>query len=137
MSLIRINHHPSSKQLRVFAVAWLVFFGVAGVAWWLKGKPWLAVVLGSAAAGAALPGLIAPQSIRRVYVGLSYATYPIGFVVSHIVLAVLYYGVLTPLGFLMRVCRYDPLERRRDRTASTYWRARRPSNDSSTYFRQS
>jgi hypothetical protein len=65
-----------------------------------------------------------------------YAAYPIGWVVSHVLLALIYFGVLTPIGRIMAVCGYDPMERRFDRAASSYWIEREPNRDASRYFRQ-
>ena len=73
------------------------------------------------------------EGLRRLYVGLSYATYPIGFVVSSAVLAAIYYAVLTPLGLILRVCGHDPLQRR---PAASYWHKRPAPRDAASYFRQ-
>jgi hypothetical protein len=42
-------------------------------------------------------GWFSPRFLRLVSVGMSYAAFPVGFVVSHVVLALVYYGVLTPI----------------------------------------
>jgi hypothetical protein len=136
MSLLRINHSPSRKQLLVFAAAWLVFVGFAAITVWRKDWPRTADFLGGLAIGLPLAGLFLPRLLRHVYVGLSYATYPIGFVVSHLVLGVVYYGVLTPIGRIMRLAGYDPLGRRFDRTATTYWLPRPNPKSPGSYFRQ-
>ena len=75
--------------------------------------------------------------MRMVFLGMSYLAWPIGFVVSHIILAAVYYLVLTPVGLVMRLVGYDPMKRRFDRDGSSYWIARDPSGvDSKRYFRQ-
>lgn len=137
MGLIRIDYHPSRTQLAVFGVLWLVFFGAIG-----------AVVLGSGGSIGAAVGLwglavlvpavgwIAPAFMRIVYVGMALAAFPVGFVVSHLVLAAVYYLVLTPIGLLMRAVGYDPLARDFDTDAQSYWVAREPTSDLRQYFRQ-
>ncbi len=40
---------------------------------------------------------------------------------SPVILAVLFYGAITPLGLLSRVFGYDPLRRRIDPAAKSYW----------------
>jgi hypothetical protein len=62
---------------------------------------------------------------------------PIGLVVSELMLIVLYFGVITPIAFLMRVAGRDPLDRSIDRAAATYWVQHREAGDASRYFRQS
>jgi hypothetical protein len=137
MSLLRINHHPSRRQLVVFAVAWLVFFALAGAVSWAKDRPPAAIVLWAMAGAIPLAGIASAKFLRSVYLGMSYAAYPIGFVVSHVVLAILYYAVLTPIGWLMKLGGYNPLARRFDRMAPTYWQPRGGPKTPDTYFRQS
>ena len=61
---------------------------------------------------------------------------PIGWIVSHAVLAIVYYGILTPIGLLLRLFR-DPMLRRFDPDAASYWMERESDDDLSRYFRQS
>ncbi len=136
MSLIRINTQPSRQQLLGFSLAWLVFFGSWGVVAWSKAEPTLARGLWALAGGIPLAGLFFPRGLRLVYIALSYATYPIGFVVSHVVLAIIYYLVFTPIGLIMRLLRYDPLTRRFDAKATSYWQERTNPKSIASYFRQ-
>ncbi len=136
MPLIRINTQPSRTQLTVFGVAWLVFFAAWGFVAAAKGSPALARGLWILAGAVPLAGLVVPGLLRLVFLGLSYATYPIGFVVSHVVLAILYYLVFTPIGLIMRLLRYDPLTRRFDPKAPSYWQKRDNPKPVASYFRQ-
>jgi hypothetical protein len=74
--------------------------------------------------------------MRFVFLTLSYAAFPIGFVVSHVILAIVYYLILTPIGLLVRAIGRDPMERRFDRDAESYWVVRQPIDDPGRYFRQ-
>jgi hypothetical protein len=56
--------------------------------------------------------------------------------VSHLLLLVVYYLVLTPIGLLMRLIGYDPLQRRFDRSAQSYWTPHDPAADDARYFKQ-
>ena len=136
MSLIRLNHTPSRQQQLVFGTAWTVFVGGWGVVAWAKGEPQLAGILLIVAGVLPLAGLLFPPLLRWSYVLLSYITYPIGFVVSHVVLAILYYLVFTPVGLIMRLLRYDPLTRRLDPKAASYWQERPKPGPAADYFRQ-
>jgi len=137
MSLIRINRNPSRRQLLVFAAAWLVFFGIGAATLFHRGRTNPAIFLGTLAAAVPLAGLAVPGILRFAYLGLSYATYPIGFVVSHAVLALLYYVVLTPIGWVMKLGGYDPLRRRLEPSARSYWQERDTKKTAASYFRQS
>ena len=48
-------------------------------------------------------------------------------IVSPLVMAALFYGVLTPIGLLLRMTGHDPLHRRMNPQAQSYWIVRRPS----------
>ena len=137
MGLIRIDRNPAPRQLALFGLIWLVFFGVVGavvlgqtdsVAW--------AVVLWVLAVAVPLLGWLVPAFMRIVYLGMSYAAFPIGFVLSHVILAAVYYLVLTPVGLLMRPFGYDPMHRRFDPQAKSYWAPRQQDEDVQRYFRQ-
>jgi len=137
VSLIRINRKPSGRQLAVFGLAWLGILGAAGWASWIRGRHTAAEIAWTLAAAVPLAGLVDRRFLRLVYVGLSFATYPVGLVVSHVVLALVYYLVLTPIGLAMRLFGRDPLSRRFDPRASSHWIPREPERPVEDYFRQS
>jgi hypothetical protein len=136
MSLISRNRDPSRRQLIIFGAAWLGFFGLLGLKLWLRRRPGPAELLWAFAAAAPLAGLVRLKFLRWIYLGASAVTHPIGLVVSHVVLAVVYYVALTPIGLVMRLFRYDPLARRFDRGAGSYWIDRAPAKSAESYFRQ-
>ena len=90
-------------------------------------------------AAAALCGLLAlaaPALLRPVYVALTAISLPIGFVLSHVIMAVFFYLIFTPLGLLFRAMGRDPLCRTIERDAKSYWVRREPVTDARRYFRQ-
>jgi hypothetical protein len=93
-----------------------------------------------AAAAVGLAGALgiwaAPRLGRRLYRGWMLAAVPIGWTISHLVLAIAYYGVLTPIGLVMRLAGRDPMQRRFDRDAPTYWIERPRESDPRRAFRQ-
>jgi hypothetical protein len=126
----------SRRTLRQFA-GLCVAFG-AGVGAWpfvAGNEPSIAVYFGVAVAALGVVGLAVPERIRPVYSGLLVLTIPIGRVVSFALLAVLFYGVFTPLGLLFRLFGRDALDRRR-RERETYWAAKPMSDDPRSYLRQ-
>ena len=56
--------------------------------------------------------------------------------VDDVLLGAIYYLLLTPIGLLMRLFRYDPMYRRFDRTAQTYWVERDTQRPKASYFKQ-
>jgi hypothetical protein len=137
MSLIRINVNPSGRQLTVFATTWLVFFGLIGAENWHHGRHASAAVLWALAGLVPLVGIFSRGALRFVFVGLSYATRPVGIAVSFVVLAVVYYLALTPIGLAMRLLRHDPLSRKFEPDAQSYWNPRTRTKPVESYFDQS
>lgn len=136
MSLIRINRNPGRRQLLVFGLAWLAVLGLLGWESWHRGRHPAAEAAWVIAAAVPLAGLISPAFLRYVYLATSYATYPVGFAVSHLVLALVYYLALTPIGLTMRLFRHDPLSRRFDPEAQSYWVRRGGPRPAESYFQQ-
>ncbi len=137
MNLIRIDRSPSPRKLKLFGTLWLLALGILGAIVLNKtdslpasAAVWTTALL-LAAACRIVPGLT-----RILYLGVIYATLPIALVVSPVVLAVVYYLVLTPTGLLMRLFGYDPMNRHFDPEADTYWLPHEQDEDVSRYFRQ-
>ena len=137
MSLVRINRNPSGRQLLVFALAWLAVLGAFGLSSWTHGRPRAALAAWALAAAVPLAGLASRRLLRGVYLAASYATYPIGYAVSRVALALVYYLALTPIALTMRAFGYDPLGRRFDPGAPSYWTRREGAKPTESYFRQS
>jgi hypothetical protein len=137
MSIIRIDFHPSRRQLAVFGAVWLVFFATVGGIVHYRGGSWAAVAI-LWTVGAVVPavGWLYPPLMRIVYVAMACAAFPVGFVVGQVALAGVYYLVLTPTGLLLRAFGYDPLNRRFDAQAETYWTRRTSERSVDRYFRQ-
>lgn len=137
MALVTIPWHPTSKDLRVFAGLQIVFFAfIAGMFWRRGGSVEIAGTIVAVSTLVGIVGLLAPRVIRPIYLGWMLAVFPIGWVVSHVVLAVVYYLVITPIGLVRRAGGRDPLERRFDPQATTYWRERPAPPPKERYFRQ-
>ncbi|MCB9873383.1 MAG: hypothetical protein H6821_04320 [Planctomycetaceae bacterium] len=137
MALVDINWNPSRKELRVFALLLIVFGAI--VATVLYGRlvsqtPSAAVLLFTTVVG--LIGLAVPALVRPVYVIWMGLAFPIGWTVSHLMMLAVFYLVLTPIGLVMRSLGRDPMQRRLDREAKTYWLPRAPREDLKSYFRQ-
>jgi hypothetical protein len=137
MSLMRINHNPSRRQLNFFGLLWLVFGGVVGGLVLIRGGPMASAgAVWALAAVVAVTGWFVPRLMRIVFLGMAYAASPIGLVVSFLVLLIVYYLVLSPIGLLMRWFGHDPMNRRFDQDAETYWCRHKREDGPSGYFRQ-
>jgi Saxitoxin biosynthesis operon protein SxtJ len=135
--MIEINKNPSKKELAWFGLLCLGFFGLIGLSVLHKThalRP--AVVIWSAAAVGVALYYAMPPLRRPIYLGWVYAVYPIGWAMSHVLLAVVFFGVFAPVGLLMRLMSRDSLGIKLDRSASTYWSAHDPGTDPDRYFQQ-
>ncbi|HUV40004.1 MAG TPA: SxtJ family membrane protein [Planctomycetota bacterium] len=138
MALIEMNWHPTPRECRRFGVAALVASTLlaAVLVWWRDvSLAWAGVLVAAGVLVFAL-ALISEKLVRPVYVGLTLVTLPLGLVLSFVVLVVFFYGVLTPIGLVMRLFGRDPLRRRWDPDADTYWTPHRPAERAARYFNQ-
>ncbi|NWF39487.1 hypothetical protein F3F96_10110 [Mariprofundus sp. NF] len=64
--------------------------------------------------------LIAPDSMRGLYNGWMRVALVIGHVINSIILAIVYFIVITPMGIVMRLMGKDPMRRTLDKTIASY-----------------
>jgi hypothetical protein len=77
-------------------------------------------------AGFALLGLAAPIVLKPIYkVWMSFAVV-MGFVMTRVILTVLYFGMFTPIALIAKMLGKDLLDERWDKKATTYW-VKRPA----------
>jgi hypothetical protein len=137
MAMIEINKNPSRKELLWFGLLFLLFFGIiGGLSYWKFQAPAVARWIWIGDAVVSCIYFICPPIRRPLYLGWVYAAYPIGFVVSYLVMVAIYYVVITPIGLVMRLAGRDILNRSFDADAESYWSAHDGSGDQERYFRQ-
>ena len=64
------------------------------------------------------------------------ALWPLNWVVSNLVVIVLYYLVITPISIVARLAGHDPLGIRAPEGDKSYWRRRKVDADPESSFRQ-
>ncbi|MGA2140194.1 MAG: SxtJ family membrane protein [Verrucomicrobiia bacterium] len=132
-----ISFDPTRKSLRQFAGAWLVFFLACGLHQSLvRGHRQLGLVMVVAAVVVGVLGLVRPPAIRWLFVALTVLAFPIGWVVTQVMLAVMFYGVITPVAVLFRLGGRDPLGRRPSPEKASYWTPKEMPEDPRRYLRQ-
>ena len=136
--MIAIQWNPSTKQLRQFAGIWFpAFCGLVGWSIGQKTGHWSGVEIGWVLAGLlSVGGLILPALIRPIFVGLILLTFPIGWVVSHLLLGLIFYGVVTPIGLILRISGHDPLQLKKP-GGNSVWKTSIGKTDATRYLRQS
>lgn len=142
MSAISIDWKPDRRKLREFALISLAAFAIIGtVIAWRSGSfqgsgKWTAPLIAWSLSAWGLLGALVPALAKPLYTGLMAAAFPIGWVVSHLLLGLVYYGLFTPLALIFRLLGRDPLRRKLDRAAPSYWIETEPAAAPAGYFRQ-
>ena len=72
---------------------------------------------------------------RVIFVVLMVVALPIGFVLSHVLMAAIYYLVITPIALVFRLMGRDVMGRRPDPNAQSYWHDRGPPRSPASYFK--
>ena len=104
---------------------------VRGGLLWLRHHPTAAIRVWSISGAVGLLALALPRAAMPFYwlwMGLGFV---IGSVMSRVVMAVIFYGILTPLGALFRLRRRDAL--RLKKGGETYW-VQHPKIDDPSYY---
>ena|SRR3989442_11875600 len=83
---------------------------------WLVG---LAIVL-------ILPALVAPQALAPAHRGWMALGSALGWLTTRIVLGLIFFGLITPMGLVRRLAGRDPMQRAFDPKATTYRVPQRP-----------
>ena len=120
-----MERRPAGSSDRAFGFVFAGFFAIVGLLpLWSRGevRAWaLFISLAFALYAIAVPHVLAP--LNRAWTAFGEVLHHI---VSPIALGILYYGVVTPTGLLMRLAGKDPLRLRPDPAARSYWIERQP-----------
>ncbi|HEX9973430.1 MAG TPA: SxtJ family membrane protein [bacterium] len=112
------------KQLRTFGMALTVFLGVIGLIQFLKGNEPTNFWFWGAAALILVTTLSVPILINPIYRAAMFIAHILGWINTRIILGLLYYFLFTPIALVMRLMGRDPLHRKLDKQAKTYWKVR-------------
>lgn len=135
MSLVSINWRPDARELRKFGLTVLIGFAVIGLITWLVSKNltgayWLwgiGIVFGVSG----LTGTVVALPFYYIWMGIAFI---IGNIMSRVIMFLVFFLVVTPLGLLMRLTGRDRLRLKRGRP-ETYW-VDAPEPDKESYQQQ-
>jgi len=143
--MIKLNLIPERRILKQFA-----FFAVLGLpliafavlkisgAWsWTESWTHPAMLW---TAGVGLTQLVLFLTVtdavtRWLYVGLMVVAFPIGFLLSQVLMALIFYLLFTPIGLFFRLTGRDAMGRKLDPTKKSYWHDRGPQRSPASYFK--
>ncbi|MBN1868216.1 hypothetical protein JW916_13100 [Candidatus Sumerlaeota bacterium] len=120
--LIEIDWKPDRRRLRTFGLVMLPLLAAIGaiLAWRFR-APTVFYVCAGIGAISALSGLASPPLARVLYVAWMGIGLAIGSVVMPILVAIVYFGVITPIGLALRLAGRDSMRRRRLPPGESYW----------------
>jgi len=121
-----VDHRFQVKELRQFGLLVGGVFSIIGL-WpmFLRGEPlrlW-AVVLGSLLI---LSGSLVPTWLAPVHRGWMWVGHVLGWINTRIILGVIFYGLITPIGIAFRMLGKDTMRQSFSDTSSTYRVNRQP-----------
>ena len=121
-----MDHRFQVKELRQFGLLVGGVFSIIGL-WpmFLRGEPlrlW-AVVLGSLLI---LSGSLVPTWLAPVHRGWMWVGHVLGWINTRIILGVIFYGLITPIGIAFRMLGKDTMRQSFSDTSSTYRVNRQP-----------
>lgn len=143
--MLKINLRPEARALRQFA--WFGLVGLPLIAFavlkfsglWSWSESWThpAMLTAYGLAAGQLLLLLAgvPLLAQWLYAGLMVVAFPIGFVLSHVLMAAIYYLVITPIGLCFKVIGRDAMGRKFEPAKSSYWHDRGPARSPASYFK--
>lgn len=131
-----VKWRPDAKELRRFAIAMLIGFSLLGLfsAWRAAGVSTGAIVLWGIGVFLAIAAFV-PRLGRVAYLAVYLPTSVIGYVVSHVILALMFFFVITPLGIILRLIGKDLLQQRRQKH-KTRWIPVKETKSEDSYYRQ-
>jgi saxitoxin biosynthesis operon SxtJ-like protein len=122
-----------SKRLRAFGLIMAALLALLCWRWGRKGwaiAPWLGVL----GVLSALIALARPLRLEPLERGWMKAARVAARINTAVILTLLFYSVVVPLGFLMRFTSGDPLEAKPE--GESYWKRRTSGEDSASYESQ-
>jgi hypothetical protein len=138
-----VNWNPDVAERRKFARSLVIGFPCVAVvlllAGWLKTGVWKiepALIIGGGGLALGLVLLALPGIARPFYVVWYGVACAMGLVVGNILLAVVFYILITGVGLAMRVVGKGSIRKASDKQATTYWKDAKPVTDPQRYYRQ-
>lgn len=130
MKKLKLN--PTKRDLRMFGLVLIIGFGLIGALLYYKGKANIAIGLWSIAGAIALLAFVWPSGARPFYVAWMTLGLIMGFVMSRVVMTLIFYGVITPVALFFRVSGRDSLKLKKTQ-AGSYWEAHESIEDKEYY----
>jgi hypothetical protein len=134
MKLVEINWNPSNRQLRQFGFTCLILLPLIG--WFWNASTTVIGVLFTAGAIIVALSYLMPTAAKGLFLGLILLTAPLGMIVGELAMLAIYFFIFVPIAVGFRLIGRDALQRKIDKSAGSYWQAKREPTDVSSYYRR-
>lgn len=138
--MLKLDLNPPQSQLRQFGIIALFGFPIVGAVLsnlifgdWQHTLFWVLLAVGVITL---VLSRVNASLIKPIYVGLMVIALPIGLVISFVLMGLIYYGMVTPLGLVFRLFGRDPLNKKPDPAAKSYWHVRSAQPTPASYLKQ-
>ncbi len=117
------NIKEDKTTLRKFGTTVGTVLLIVGIVLYLTGKS-SSVIFGGAGVLLILFGLILPNILKQLNKIWMTMAVILGWFMSRLILFILFYIVITPIGFFLRIAGKDFLNLRTDKNSDSYWEKR-------------
>lgn len=112
----------SSAKAASFGYLFAVIFSILGIAILIAGKvPQRSFIFLTLAFLFVLSARFFPSFLKPLFSAWMILSLLLGWIMSRLLLTIVFFIVITPISFLMKLLGKDPLNRRFDKNAPTYW----------------
>ena len=115
---------PTRRELRNFCLVMAVGLGLFGLFAWYKEYETATLTLGGLAGFFLLFGVVYPPLTRPVFWVWLILARILGYINTHVLLALVFYTMFTVIGVVMRLFGRDPMDRARQPERDSYWQRR-------------
>jgi hypothetical protein len=114
------NIRSGKKELRQFGIIICIACGLLGVLLWWRGKTYYSYSFIIAAAFLFL-GFTLPAALKPFHKAWMTISILMGWLMTRVILIILFYGILTPIGLIGRLCGKDFLDIKLNKNTPSYW----------------
>ena len=130
------NIKGDKSDWRKFGITMGIILAVIGFYLLWKGKNYVEYVFSLAAAFFIL-GLVIPSALKSVYKAWIVMSVIMGFIMTRVIMVIIFYMIVTPVGFVASIIGKNFLDMKIDKTAKSYWIVREiVRKEKSDYERQ-
>ena len=119
------NIKSTTKEVRKFGITIGIFlFVIAGFLFWKDRATYPYFIYAGVAFAAT--GLILPIVLKPIYRAWMTFAVIMGFIMTRVILTILFFGIFTPASVISKLLRKDLLNKKIDNDSQSYW-VKRPS----------